>query len=288
MAFKLGTEAAGAVSVTAPGTWSGALQARCDQSVELSARRDGEELVFSVSDRGPGVPEADRARIFEAFYRSAGSAPDAAARAGLGLSIARTLAHIQGGSVNVCKDHLTPDGSVPGDVPKQGVDGISREVVCDALTNEEGLRLSAIPGAGHDRVQRVRVEIDREHRNMWWEGAKSPLQDILLLALGHRMIHFKDTGALDAPDAIGAAIETSAEDHDLVHAVRKRRPEEIIDVSRPHRHRAPRPRPVPIQERPRHARTDYWQPRQGQRPPETPAEKRRGERVRKESRRGSA
>src|SRR5262249_50835142 len=42
----------------------------------------------------------DRARIFEAFYRAAGSAPDAAARAGLGLSIARTLAHIQGGSVN--------------------------------------------------------------------------------------------------------------------------------------------------------------------------------------------
>ena len=70
------------------------------ESVELAARRDGDELVFSVSDRGPGVAEADRARIFEAFYRSAGSAPDAAARAGLGLSIARTLAHIQGGSVN--------------------------------------------------------------------------------------------------------------------------------------------------------------------------------------------
>ena len=69
------------------------------ETVELSARRDGDELVFSVSDRGPGVADADRARIFEAFYRSAGSAPDAAARAGLGLSIARTLAHIQGGSV---------------------------------------------------------------------------------------------------------------------------------------------------------------------------------------------
>src|SRR5262249_18399706 len=66
------------------------------------------------------------------------------------------------------------------------------------------------------------------------------------------------------------------------------RPEEIIDVSRPHRHRSPRPRPVPIQERPRHASTDYWQPRQGQRPPETPAEKRRGERVRKEARSVSA
>ena len=77
------------------------------ESVELAARRDGDELVFSVSDRGPGVPDADRARIFEPFYRSAGSAPDAAARAGLGLSIARTLAHIQGGSVTY---RPRPDG----------------------------------------------------------------------------------------------------------------------------------------------------------------------------------
>jgi two-component system sensor histidine kinase KdpD len=69
------------------------------EAVELAARRDGAALVFSVSDRGPGVSEPDRARIFEPFYRSAGSAPDAAARAGLGLSIARTLAQIQGGSV---------------------------------------------------------------------------------------------------------------------------------------------------------------------------------------------
>ncbi len=69
------------------------------QAVELAARRDGDWLVFSVSDRGPGVPDSDRARIFEPFYRAAGSAPDAGARAGLGLSIARTLAQIQGGSV---------------------------------------------------------------------------------------------------------------------------------------------------------------------------------------------
>lgn len=69
------------------------------EAVELAARRDGDWLVFSVADRGPGVQETDRSRIFEPFYRSATSAPDAAARAGLGLSIARTLAQIQGGSV---------------------------------------------------------------------------------------------------------------------------------------------------------------------------------------------
>jgi len=70
-----------------------------NESVELAARREGDELVFSVSDRGPGIDPRDVGRIFEPFYRAAASAPDSG-RAGLGLSIARTLAEIQGGSVD--------------------------------------------------------------------------------------------------------------------------------------------------------------------------------------------
>jgi two-component system sensor histidine kinase KdpD len=69
------------------------------QPIELAARREGTQLVFSVSDRGPGVPEEDAGRIFEPFFRAKSAAPDAG-RAGLGLSIARTLAEIQGGTVN--------------------------------------------------------------------------------------------------------------------------------------------------------------------------------------------
>lgn len=66
--------------------------------VELGARREGDQLVFSVSDRGPGISEDDVARVFEPFYRARNATPDAG-RAGLGLSIARTLAEIQGGAV---------------------------------------------------------------------------------------------------------------------------------------------------------------------------------------------
>jgi two-component system sensor histidine kinase KdpD len=69
------------------------------EPIELAARRDGETLVFTVSDRGPGVASADQARIFEPFFRAQTATPDAG-RAGLGLSIARTLAEIQGGSVS--------------------------------------------------------------------------------------------------------------------------------------------------------------------------------------------
>ncbi|HET7023997.1 MAG TPA: ATP-binding protein [Gemmatimonadales bacterium] len=70
-----------------------------DQPVELSVERDGEFLAFKVSDRGPGVAEADRDRIFDAFYRASGSPPDAG-RAGLGLNIAHRMAEMQGGSVS--------------------------------------------------------------------------------------------------------------------------------------------------------------------------------------------
>jgi signal transduction histidine kinase/CheY-like chemotaxis protein len=55
-------------------------------------------LRLSVRDTGPGVPESDRARIFEEYARAAG----AAARlegAGLGLAIVRRLAEAHGGTV---------------------------------------------------------------------------------------------------------------------------------------------------------------------------------------------
>jgi two-component system sensor histidine kinase KdpD len=68
------------------------------EPIELAARREGEMLVFTVSDRGPGVRDEDLPTIFEPFHRARNAPPDAG-RAGLGLSIARTLAELQGGTV---------------------------------------------------------------------------------------------------------------------------------------------------------------------------------------------
>ena len=67
-------------------------------SVDVTARCADGALEIVVADRGPGVPVAERDRIFEPFYRPAGAAPDAGGT-GLGLSIARRLAEAQGGSV---------------------------------------------------------------------------------------------------------------------------------------------------------------------------------------------
>ena len=67
--------------------------------IDLAAKLDGEWLVFSVADRGPGVPVSERERIFEPFYRRAG-VPEAGG-AGLGLSIARGIATAQGGGLDL-------------------------------------------------------------------------------------------------------------------------------------------------------------------------------------------
>jgi K+-sensing histidine kinase KdpD len=67
--------------------------------VEITARRESAVLVFSVADRGPGIAEAERSRVFDAFYRPEGSPPDRG-RAGLGLAIARAFADAQGGTIN--------------------------------------------------------------------------------------------------------------------------------------------------------------------------------------------
>jgi two-component system sensor histidine kinase KdpD len=68
------------------------------QPVDIELTRAGTMIAISVADRGPGVPAAERERIFEPFYRPERSTPDAGS-AGLGLSIALRLAIAQGGTL---------------------------------------------------------------------------------------------------------------------------------------------------------------------------------------------
>ncbi|MDO4230653.1 MAG: HAMP domain-containing sensor histidine kinase [Lautropia sp.] len=56
-------------------------------------------LRIEVLDRGPGVPDADRERIFEAFYRVDGHA-EKAGNVGLGLALVRQIARRHGGDAH--------------------------------------------------------------------------------------------------------------------------------------------------------------------------------------------
>jgi signal transduction histidine kinase len=59
---------------------------------------DGPQALVQVCDRGPGVPEDQRERIFEAFYRLPGHA-EYAGGVGLGLSLVRQIAQRHDGQV---------------------------------------------------------------------------------------------------------------------------------------------------------------------------------------------
>ncbi len=75
-------------------------------SVSASLRMAGGSVQLDVCDRGPGVPEGQRERIFEPFYRLPG-ASEAAGGVGLGLSLVRQIAQHHGGDVACLAN---PDG----------------------------------------------------------------------------------------------------------------------------------------------------------------------------------
>ncbi|GDX78735.1 sensor histidine kinase [Deltaproteobacteria bacterium] len=68
-------------------------------SVEVEISAAGARVLLSVLDRGPGVPEADRARIFEPFFRVGGHAEGRDGGVGLGLALVRDIAQHHGGEV---------------------------------------------------------------------------------------------------------------------------------------------------------------------------------------------
>lgn len=70
--------------------------------IVMGSRREGEQLVLTVADEGPGIPEADLPRVFERFYR-VDKARSRGARdpggTGLGLAIVKHLVELHHGNV---------------------------------------------------------------------------------------------------------------------------------------------------------------------------------------------
>ncbi len=68
--------------------------------VTVSVRSEDDSACLEVSDRGPGVPEELRDRVFERFSRGGGDTGGGTG-SGLGLAIVRAVAEAHGGSVTL-------------------------------------------------------------------------------------------------------------------------------------------------------------------------------------------
>ncbi|MDH1256839.1 MULTISPECIES: sensor histidine kinase KdpD [Pseudomonas] len=68
--------------------------------LQLRAGADEQEIFFSVSDEGPGIPEEDRAKIFDMFYTAA-RGDRGGQGTGLGLAICQGMVGAHGGRISV-------------------------------------------------------------------------------------------------------------------------------------------------------------------------------------------
>ncbi len=76
-------------------------------SVRISVAERGNRTVLTVEDSGPGIPAADRARLFDRFHRvSAHSAAGHGGGAGLGLAIADSIVRSTGGHWRISESGL--------------------------------------------------------------------------------------------------------------------------------------------------------------------------------------
>jgi signal transduction histidine kinase len=69
--------------------------------VDVESRLEGDLLVVTVSDAGPGIPPAARERVFLPFERLDDRLTEGASGTGIGLTIARQLARLHGGDVRL-------------------------------------------------------------------------------------------------------------------------------------------------------------------------------------------
>ncbi|MEJ1964066.1 MAG: HAMP domain-containing sensor histidine kinase [Gammaproteobacteria bacterium] len=77
-------------------------------AIHMSAAQSADDLVLDVADNGPGIPEEDRAHIFDAFYTGRAAKGGSLKGTGIGLSVVLEFVNAHGGSVQIV------DGEFPG------------------------------------------------------------------------------------------------------------------------------------------------------------------------------
>jgi len=87
--------------------------------VRLSGGKHGS--VLTISDTGPGIPDADKEKVFNRFYRA--DASRSTPGSGLGLSLVRAIVSLHGGDV-----HITDRDNAPGTQVVMTIDPAGRKI----------------------------------------------------------------------------------------------------------------------------------------------------------------
>jgi two-component system osmolarity sensor histidine kinase EnvZ len=80
--------------------------ARFAERVKVTAKRQDGSLTVAVDDDGPGIPETEREHVFRPFYRLDHARNQDSGSTGLGLAIARDIARIHGGDIELDQSPL--------------------------------------------------------------------------------------------------------------------------------------------------------------------------------------
>jgi len=84
--------------------------------IMVSAHCDRDRIEFTVTDHGPGIPQADRGRAVERFVRLEQSRSEPGS--GLGLSLAAAVARLHGGELRLEDNHPGLKASIA--LPRNG------------------------------------------------------------------------------------------------------------------------------------------------------------------------
>jgi signal transduction histidine kinase len=104
---------------------AGAITSPDDKEITIEARRDGDKVLLSVTDHGPGVPEADRKHAVERFVRLEASRSQPGS--GLGLSLASAVATLHGGELRLGDAHPGFTATLVIPAPNSGSDKLAAQ-----------------------------------------------------------------------------------------------------------------------------------------------------------------
>ena len=75
--------------------------------IDLSVSKESNNVILEIEDSGHGIPDNEKERVFDAFYRILGNESQGS---GLGLSIVKTILNRLGGSITLLDSDNLPSG----------------------------------------------------------------------------------------------------------------------------------------------------------------------------------